>query len=102
MALTRSEITARYDAVNSKIMTIKLNRKTDADIIETLDNVPSKQGYIKDAIRAYKAGSVPVSFSPATMEVLTEIAAEQGVSVPELITVIVNNDIVNTFRQNRK
>lgn len=66
MAMTRSEITAKYDAVNSKLFTIKLNRKTDADIIEKLDNVPSKQGFIKAAIRAYmaennKPAPVPVS-----------------------------------------
>lgn len=94
MAMTRSEITARYDAVNSKTFCVKLNRKTDADIIETLDNAPSKQGYIKDAIRAYKAGTVPVSFSPEAIDILSEIAAEKGISVPDLIAVSVNEQLI--------
>lgn len=32
---------------------MKLNRGTDADILQKLDSVRSKQGYIKEAIRAY-------------------------------------------------
>lgn len=35
-----------------KRMSIALNRNTDRDIIEKLDTVKSKQGYIKDLIRA--------------------------------------------------
>ena len=31
---------------------MKLNRRTDGDVLEKLDNVPSKQGYIKELIRA--------------------------------------------------
>lgn len=31
---------------------MNLNHNTDADIIEQLSNVPSKQGYIKSLIRA--------------------------------------------------
>lgn len=42
---------AKY-AKSSTIMTaIKLNKKTDADIIEKLEQEPNKQGYIKDLIR---------------------------------------------------
>lgn len=44
---------ARYDAQNAFRVTLKLNRKTDADLIELLENVPSKQGLIREALRAY-------------------------------------------------
>lgn len=43
---------ARYDADNTVRVTLKLNRKTDADIIAQLEKQPNKQGYIKSAIRA--------------------------------------------------
>lgn len=43
---------ARYDAKNTKQFKMKLNLKTDADIIEWLDNQPNKQGRIKELIRA--------------------------------------------------
>ena len=42
---------AKYDAKNTIQVKMKLNKKTDADILERLDNVESKQGYIKKLIR---------------------------------------------------
>ena len=42
---------AKYDAANTTGFYLKLNNKTDADIIEKLDSVDSKQGYIKELIR---------------------------------------------------
>ena len=42
---------ARYDAKNTKQIHLKLNLKTDKDILEKLDQVDSKQGYIKELIR---------------------------------------------------
>lgn len=42
---------SRYDAANTVQIKMKLNRRTDADIIEKLDGAPSKQGYIKQLIR---------------------------------------------------
>lgn len=51
MAKRRSEIQARYDAVNTKQYRLKLNLRLDADIIDRLDAVESKQGYIKGLIR---------------------------------------------------
>ena len=42
---------ARYDAKYTKQFKMKLNLKTDADIIEWLDNQPNKQGKIKELIR---------------------------------------------------
>lgn len=35
-----------------RMIHLKLNKETDAEIIEKLENVPSIQGYIKDLIRA--------------------------------------------------
>lgn len=42
---------AKYDATNTTRIALKLNNKTDADIIARLDAVKSKQGYIKKLIR---------------------------------------------------
>ena len=41
----------RYDAANTQKITLKLNHKTDADILAELDRQPNKQGYIKQLIR---------------------------------------------------
>mgnify|MGYP007067583845 FL=1 len=43
---------AKYDAKNTRQLHLKLNRRTDWDVLEKLDSVPSKQGYIKQLIRA--------------------------------------------------
>lgn len=37
---------------NTRTITIKLNNRTDADIIELLDRSTNKQGVIKNALRA--------------------------------------------------
>ena len=42
----------RYDAKTAARISLKLNKGTDADILKRLDEVPSKQGYIKELIRA--------------------------------------------------
>ena len=42
----------RYDATHTRKITMKLNLKTDADVLDKLDSVESKQGYIKELIRA--------------------------------------------------
>lgn len=41
----------KYDSVNTVQVKLKLNRKTDADILAKLNEVDSKQGYIKELIR---------------------------------------------------
>lgn len=43
---------ARYDAAHTRQIVLKLNRRTDADILRKLDEQPNKQGYIKQLIRA--------------------------------------------------
>lgn len=45
----------KYDEANRdkfKIMSLKLNRETDADILERLAEVDNMQGYIKELIRS--------------------------------------------------
>ena len=48
---TTSKIQARYDAKNTRQIKMKLNIKTDADILAWLDDQDNKQGAIKEAIR---------------------------------------------------
>ena len=43
--------TAEYDKANCTRINLKLNNKTDADIIDKLDHVGNVQGYIKNMIR---------------------------------------------------
>lgn len=52
-----SERQARYDGANTKQIHLKLNLKTDADIIEKLEQVESIQGYIKELIRSDIGGT---------------------------------------------
>lgn len=42
---------AKYDRTHTKQVIMKLNLKTDADILKRLSEVDSKQGYIKRLIR---------------------------------------------------
>ena len=41
----------KYDAEHTKQIVLKLNLKSDADILERLSEVGNKQGYIKELIR---------------------------------------------------
>ena len=43
---------AKYDQVNTKQIKLKLNLKTDKDILSKLESVDNIQGYIKELIRA--------------------------------------------------
>ncbi len=64
MATNRSISQMRYDKQSSRHYGMKLNLKTDADIIAMLDQKPSFQAYIKQLIRAdiaTHAQSVPQS-----------------------------------------
>ena len=47
----RKEYLAAYDRENTKQIKLKLNRKTDLDIIEHLEQKKNTQGYIKELIR---------------------------------------------------
>ena len=41
----------KYNKENTKQILIRLNKNTDEDIIDILEKVESKQGYIKNLIR---------------------------------------------------
>lgn len=41
----------KFNKEKTRCVQIRLNLKTDADILEKLDSVPSKMGYIKELIR---------------------------------------------------
>lgn len=41
----------KYDLTHTKQIKLKLNLETDKDILERLDEVDNKQGYIKGLIR---------------------------------------------------
>lgn len=60
---------AKYDKNNTRLIQLKLNKKTDADILECLDQQDNRQGFIKMLIRKHmlnekfgisNAESVPV------------------------------------------
>lgn len=48
---TKSEIQWKYDRANTTRVSIKLNNKTDEDIIQYMASLENKQGYIKELIR---------------------------------------------------
>ena len=44
----------RYEKANTVRVTIKLNKRTDAEAIEMLSSATSKQGLIKAALKEYQ------------------------------------------------
>lgn len=50
---SKAEIRAvdKFNKEKTKCVLLRLNLSTDKDILEKLDNVPSKMGYVKDLIR---------------------------------------------------
>ncbi len=51
--MSKAQIKAvnKFNKEKTRCIQIRLNKNTDADILEKLDNVPSKMGYIKELIR---------------------------------------------------
>ncbi len=47
----QKDAVARYDAKNTIQIHLKLNTTTDKDIIDKLNSMENKQGYIKELIR---------------------------------------------------
>jgi hypothetical protein len=47
-----SQAKREWMKANTTVITMKLNHRTDADIIAQLTNVDNKNGYIKQLIRA--------------------------------------------------
>ena len=50
---TESQIKAsiKYNKENTVQISLKLNRTTDADLIDSMNGIENKQGYIKELIR---------------------------------------------------
>ena len=48
----RSKASAKYNKENTIQVLVRLNKNTDADIINFLKEKDSKQGYIKELIRS--------------------------------------------------
>ena len=59
----RADNKAKYDKSNTKGFYIKLNKKTDSDIITTLESKDNKQGFIKALIRAYNSGAIKYPYN---------------------------------------
>ena len=58
----QSRASAKYDKTHTKGIYLKLNKETDADIIEFLNNCDNVQGTIKELLRNY-AKSYSVTFT---------------------------------------
>ena len=43
----------KYDKENTVFVGLKLNKKTDKDIIDILSNVTNKQGFIKKVLKDF-------------------------------------------------
>lgn len=41
----------KYDQINTKMISVKINKRTDADILQRIDAIDNKQSYIKGLIR---------------------------------------------------
>lgn len=52
MTKSQSKASAKYDKANTKGLYIKLNLKTDSDIINHLKGKENIQGYLKSLIRS--------------------------------------------------
>ena len=61
----------RYNRETTTALSIKLNNRTDADILEFLTQVPNKQGLIKNLLRKHMTNH------PLTYVTLTESDSEE-------------------------
>lgn len=52
----QSRASAKYDKTHTKGIYLKLNKETDADIIDYLKEVDNVQGLIKELIRRHISG----------------------------------------------
>ena len=57
--MSKAQIKAvnKFNKEKTRCIQVRLNKTTDADILEKLDQVPSKMGYIKELIRNDLKGS---------------------------------------------
>ncbi len=66
----------RYDERTARRVSLKLNKITDADVLEKLESVESMQGYIKSLIRADIAAGEDVNELSGAAEVIERLARE--------------------------
>ena len=52
MSIPDSESKRKWVREHTTMVSIRLNHNTDKDIIEKLEDVPSRAGYVKEVIRA--------------------------------------------------
>lgn len=77
MAKPHSIAQAKYDSTHCKYYTLKMNLVNDADIIEQLEQVESKQGYIKQLIRQdIRTCSVPEKHNDSVPELFKDPYAD--------------------------
>lgn len=50
MTEAQKEASRRYDKKNCRVFTLKLNYKTDAELIKLLESRPNIQGYLKNIL----------------------------------------------------
>lgn len=81
MTNARSRASMRYDAENTVQIIMRLNKRTDADILEYFDYLKelnaSRQGFIKEAIlkAADPIGSASIWMSNGALDICKEIPA---------------------------
>lgn len=89
----------KYDAANTKQYAIKLNKKTDADLIAYLEDrerVASVQGAIKDALR--NALGTPKNWDKITLD----LEYKTGAKISQNVNYIHIQDGVLTFSEARQ
>ena len=73
MANSHSIAQAKYDSTHCKCYTLKMNLVNDADVINRLEQVESKQGYIKQLIRQdIRTCSVPEKHNDSVPELFRD------------------------------
>ena len=82
----QKKASAKYDKNNTKLIQLKLNKKTDGDILDFLDQLDNRQGFIKELIRKEIAG-VGSDSSP---EVITKRVIEGNLVEGEFIRVSID------------
>lgn len=81
----------KYDKANTTGLYLKLNNKTDSDILEYLSSVPNRQGLLKQLIREHMLCSVPnhtivpVPVPDKYIDDLQKEASENHMTVPRLL-----------------
>ena len=62
----------KYNRNNTKCVLLRLNLYTDKDILDKLDSVPSKSGYLKTLVRKDISNSIEKGEGNATAHVQKE------------------------------